>query len=131
MLNDENPKARADRPISHSDSGGLSTVMKLPGAGELSESETISLLRNRQSAALFTWRPFMHSPKLRSRLHRIDVPSLVLWGESDRIVTPDYGRAFAASIPGARFESIPAAGHYPYLERPADFATAVRSFLQG
>ena len=34
MLNAEKPKARADRPISHSDSGGLSTVMKLPGSIE-------------------------------------------------------------------------------------------------
>ena len=33
-LNDEKPKTRADRPISHSDSGGLSTVMKLPGSSE-------------------------------------------------------------------------------------------------
>ena len=31
-LNDEKPSTRADRPISHSDSGGLSTVMKLPGS---------------------------------------------------------------------------------------------------
>src|SRR3954469_2339374 len=34
MENDEKPNARADRPMSHSDSGGLSTVMKLPGSSE-------------------------------------------------------------------------------------------------
>ena len=31
-LSEEKPKTRAERPISHSDSGGLSTVMKLPGS---------------------------------------------------------------------------------------------------
>lgn len=103
--------------------------MKIPGLGSYSEDELLTLLRNRQSAALFGWKPFMHNPKLRLRLHRIDIPTLVLWGEADRVVTPDYGRAFAERIPDARFEVIPQAGHYPYLERPGDFAKAVMSFL--
>ena len=105
-------------------------VMTFPGRGSLPEEELIALLRNRQSAALFTWKPFMHNPKLRARLHRIDVPTLVLWGESDRIVTPEYGQAYAAAIPGARFQLIPAAGHYPYLEQPEGFVDAVDGFLQ-
>ena len=89
----------------------------------------MTILRNRQSAALFAWKPFMHNPKLRTWLRRIDVPTLVLWGESDRIVTPAYGRAYADSIPGARFQTIPAAGHYPYLEQPEAFTAALTAFL--
>ena len=104
--------------------------MRLPGLGSLPEAELVSLLRNRQSAALFTWKPFMHNPKLRRRLARIDRPTLVLWGESDRIVRPEYGRAYARLIPGARFQTIPAAGHYPYLERPEAFVSAVTVFFQ-
>jgi len=72
----------------------------------------------------------MHNPKLR-RLARIDRPTLVLWGESDRIVRPEYGRVYAQLIPGARFQTIPAAGHYPYLERPEAFVSAVAAFLVG
>jgi pimeloyl-ACP methyl ester carboxylesterase len=98
-------------------------------AASLTESELVALLRNRQSAALFTWKPFMHNPKLRARLRRVDVPSLVLWGESDRIVSPEYGRAYAQAIPGARFQTLPAAGHYPYLEQPDAFVEAVETFL--
>src|SRR5207248_2001635 len=83
-----------------------------PGLGSFSEDELVTLLRNRQSAALFGWKPFMHNPKLKGRLARINRPTLVLWGKSDRIVGPEYGRAYAEHIPGARFQLIPAAGHY-------------------
>jgi pimeloyl-ACP methyl ester carboxylesterase len=103
-------------------------VMKLPGP-ELPEEDIVTLLRNRQSTALFTWKPFMHNPKLRQRLGRIDVPTLVVWGDSDKIVSLDYGRAFAAGIPGAKFATIANAGHYPYLEQPEAFAQAVLPFL--
>ena len=105
-------------------------VMKLAGLSELTDDEALTVMRNRESAALYGWNPFMHNPKLAGRLGRIRLPSLVLWGESDRIVTPEYGRAFAKRIPGAAFETIAEAGHYPYLEQPEAFAGAVTAFLQ-
>jgi pimeloyl-ACP methyl ester carboxylesterase len=105
-----------------------SRVMKLPSP-DMPEQDIVTLMRNRQTTALLTWKPFMHHPKLRQRLRRIDVPTLVLWGDSDKLVTPDYGRAYAAAIPNARFTTIPNAGHYPYLEQPDAFAQAVLPFL--
>jgi len=42
----------------------------------------------------------------------------VIWGEADRIVTPGYGKEYAAAIPGAVFRFVPAAGHLPQLENP-------------
>ena len=71
----------------------------------------------------------MHNPKLPRRLHRIDVPALVLWGESDGLVTPDYGRAYAGMIPNAAFAVIPAAGHAPQVEQPEVFVQHVLSFV--
>jgi pimeloyl-ACP methyl ester carboxylesterase len=53
----------------------------------------------------------------------------VLWGDADGIVSPDYGRAYAALIPGARFECISEAGHHPELEQPRPFAARVLDFL--
>jgi pimeloyl-ACP methyl ester carboxylesterase len=56
----------------------------------------------------------MHDPKLRRRLGRVRIPALVVWGESDGVVDPDYGRAHAQSLPNARFKLIPEAGHVPH-----------------
>jgi pimeloyl-ACP methyl ester carboxylesterase len=73
----------------------------------------------------------MEDPTLRGRLAGIDVPALVVWGAADGIADPDYGRAFAEAIPGARFVELPGAGHLPQIEAPdrllklvTEFATA-------
>jgi pimeloyl-ACP methyl ester carboxylesterase len=87
------------------------------------------IARNRESLALFGWQPYMHNPKLKSRLHRINVPTLVVWGVDDGIVTTDYGKAYTAEIPGAKFEAIKQAGHYPQIEQPAAFVKLVSSFI--
>lgn len=104
-------------------------AMLMPGVGQPSLDELTVLLRNRQTAALLGWKPYMHNPKLRRRLARISVPTLVVWGESDRVVLPSYGRAYAESIPGARFEVVQAAGHFPYLEQPDELLRLVTPFL--
>jgi pimeloyl-ACP methyl ester carboxylesterase len=96
----------------------------------MTDQEMITLARNWDSLCLFAWRPHMYNPRLKDWLHRIDVPTQVIWGEADRIVTPDYGRAFAALIPDARFIPIKDAGHHPELERPDAFVDAVVAFQQ-
>ena len=96
---------------------------------EMTDAELVTLARNWDSLCLFAWRPHMFNPQLKHWLHRIRVPTLVLWGESDRIVTPDYGRHYAGLIPGSVFETIPRAGHHPELERPSDFVAAMERFL--
>ena len=57
------------------------------------------------------------------------MPTLVLWGASDRVVTPEYGRAYYNLISGAEFELIEQAGHHPELEQPAAFIQRVENFL--
>jgi pimeloyl-ACP methyl ester carboxylesterase len=103
--------------------------MKAPGAPDLSHEELLEVLRDRQTVLMLGWRPFMHNPKLRRRLARIKVPTLVVWGESDRVVTPEYGRAYHEAISGSRFSLIPRAGHYPHIEQPGEFVRAVTEFL--
>jgi pimeloyl-ACP methyl ester carboxylesterase len=87
--------------------------------------------RNRESLARFAWTPYMHNPMLIYRLHRIAVPTLVVWGTDDGIVTPAYGKAFAKHIPKATFKTVAKAGHLPHLEQPAAFLKAVGPFLTG
>jgi pimeloyl-ACP methyl ester carboxylesterase len=96
---------------------------------EAPDADLVKLARDWDSLCLYAWKPHMFNPHLRHWLHRIKAPTLVLWGESDGIVTPDYGRRYAALIPGAAFAMIPRAGHYPELEQPDRFVSSVERFL--
>jgi pimeloyl-ACP methyl ester carboxylesterase len=82
---------------------------------------------NRQAIAVYAGRT-MTDPTLAARLAGVTVPTLVLWGQSDRVVDPDYGRAYAAAIPGARYQPIQQAGHLPQLETPALALAAIWDF---
>ena len=101
-----------------------------PDFDAMSDDELIAHHRNRESLCLYAWHPYMYDPKLRRWLRRIAVPTLVLWGASDRIVTPEYGRAYAEAIPGSRFELIERAGHRPEIERPEAFVEQIVAFLK-
>ena len=78
--------------------------------------------RKEEAITLFAWAPYMHNPKLRGRLHRIKLPTLVLGGGRDRFTQPAYHDAFAEAIPGARRAIIAGAGHFPHIETPTEFA---------
>jgi pimeloyl-ACP methyl ester carboxylesterase len=94
----------------------------------MAEEDLVAIARSREAFAYFGWKPYLHNPSLRRWLRRIDIPTLVMWGESDGIVTPDYGRAYAAEIPGARFTLVKEAGHYPHIEQPETFARNIVEF---
>jgi pimeloyl-ACP methyl ester carboxylesterase len=94
----------------------------------LSDDELAVMARNRESTAHFAWNPYMYNPRLRHRLHRIRIPTLVLWGASDRFAPPDYGRRYCEAIPGAKFEEIAEAGHFPHIERPEAVARRTLEF---
>ena len=100
-----------------------------PNPKMLPESDLVAMARSRESTGRYAWSPYMHDPKLMGRLHRINIPTLVLWGAADRVTKLDYGRAYAAAIPGAQFETIDGAGHFSHLEQPEAFARAVADFL--
>jgi pimeloyl-ACP methyl ester carboxylesterase len=84
----------------------------------LPDDELAVIARNWESTAGFCWLPYMTDPKLRGRLHRIKAPTLVLQGANDRLAPLDYGRKYAAQIPGARYETIADSGHFPHIEQP-------------
>ena len=100
-----------------------------PDFDAMSDEALVAHARNRDALCLYAWDPYMYNPQLARWLGRIAVPTLVLWGASDRMVTPAYGRAYSALIPGARFELIDAAGHHPHIEQPEAFVERVMSFL--
>ncbi len=96
---------------------------------DMSDAEMVVLARNWDALCLFAWRPHMFNPQLKNWLYRISAPTLLLWGDNDRIVSPDYGRHYARLIPGALFETIADAAHHPELEQPAAFVARVEAFL--
>jgi len=67
----------------------------------------------------------MSDPTLTGRLAHLELPTLVLWGDSDQIVDPGYGRAYAAAIPMARFQLLKDTGHLPSLETPDQLMHAI------
>jgi pimeloyl-ACP methyl ester carboxylesterase len=95
------------------------------------EAEVLAAARAREATARFAWSPYFHNPRLKSRLHRIRIPTLFLWGSHDRMLSEAYGRAYCAAIPGARFELIERAGHFPDHEQPKLFAERVLAFAGG
>ena len=94
----------------------------------LPEEELTAMARNREATALFAWNPYMYNPKLKARLHRIRIPTLFLWGAHDGFAPPAYGRSFCAAVPGAKFEEIAEAGHFPHMEQPEAVARRVIEF---
>jgi pimeloyl-ACP methyl ester carboxylesterase len=101
-----------------------------PDFNEMSDEALVIYARNREALCLYAWHPYMYNPQLPRWLRRINVPTLLLWGMSDRVVTPGYGRAYSRLIPGSRLELIEAAGHHPEIEQPEAFAERVSRFLE-
>jgi pimeloyl-ACP methyl ester carboxylesterase len=101
-----------------------------PDFEAMEDEALVAHARNRDALCLYAWQPYLYNSQLPRWLGRIAVPTLVVWGASDGIVTPAYGRAYASMIPGARFELIEAAGHRPEIEQAAAFVDRVAAFLE-
>ena len=85
---------------------------------------------NRIASARFGWQPRFFNPRLERWLHRVNVPTHVIWGEADRIIPSAYGEAFHRLIPGSTLTMIPNAGHLPHVERAGAVAQAMQTFLR-
>jgi pimeloyl-ACP methyl ester carboxylesterase len=77
-------------------------------------------LTNRYAAAKFGWEPRWHNPSLERWLHRITVPTLVLWGKEDKLFPAEYAKRWGERIAGSRVAIIPDCGHVPMAEKPTE-----------
>ena len=92
-----------------------------------SEETMLTAYQSLTVLARLAWeRPY--DPKLAGRLHRIQCPTLLVWGASDRLVPPAYGEAYRRHIPGAELKLIPECGHLPMFERESEFVNLVKDF---
>jgi pimeloyl-ACP methyl ester carboxylesterase len=93
----------------------------------LSDERKAAQAANRAALAVYAG-PTMADPTLAGRLPAISIPTLVVWGEADRMIPSAHGDAYANAIPGAQFKLIAQAGHLPQLEAPADLLATVWPF---
>lgn len=115
------PAQIAERSYADPSTAVIPDVAALPPAAQQ------IALGNRESLKVYGGG--MTDPGLRARLGAIDVPTLVLWGEADRIADVDYGRAYAAAIPGARFVLLARTGHVPQVETPGALLDALHRLV--
>lgn len=65
-----------------------------------------------------------------NRLHlRADAPTLVIWGDRDRIIPTVHAYEAHAARPGSQLEILPGIGHFPQIEAPSQVADAIERFL--
>jgi pimeloyl-ACP methyl ester carboxylesterase len=87
-------------------------------------------LKNRLVTAKLVWQPRGYDPHLSKWLHRIDVPTLLLWGDTDRLYPAPYAEAFRRLIPGSRAVVFPECGHMPNVEKPDEFVAEIVRFAK-
>ena len=72
----------------------------------------------------------LFNPDLRKWLHRIKVPTHVIWGDADKIIDPAYAEEFRRIISGAQVTMLKQTGHLPHIEDPQSFVEAVSEFIE-
>jgi pimeloyl-ACP methyl ester carboxylesterase len=107
----------------------LAQMMIMPPE-QMPESLLLLQFKAAEASARVAWKPYLHNPKLRGRLGRIKVPTLVVWGEQDRLIPIAHARAWAAGIAGARLVTLPNCGHLPIFEATADLVSHAVEFLK-
>jgi pimeloyl-ACP methyl ester carboxylesterase len=136
---------RDDAPVTNWMLGALSELAKSvfvdPGASVAQalftipdDPEEAALARTRLMWAMgatgkFIWP--IPDKGLRKRIHRIQAPTLLVWGREDRLVPLVYADEFSRRLPGARIEVVEKAGHAPQLEQPEATARLVEAFFKG
>jgi pimeloyl-ACP methyl ester carboxylesterase len=105
-----------------------------PDLTDRDPADYVYLAQAQEATARYGWAPYMHNPKLRHWLRRIDAPALVVGGSADRFVlTPDYVDGYASLIgaDGAATAHLEGAGHRVEEEEPAELARLIRDFADG
>jgi pimeloyl-ACP methyl ester carboxylesterase len=96
----------------------------------LSEEQRAIGAANQAALRVYAGPHLMADPTLPERLAAIDRPVLVAWGESDKVVDADYGRAYAEAVPGAEFRLLEGTGHMPQTETPEQLLPVVTEFAE-
>jgi pimeloyl-ACP methyl ester carboxylesterase len=95
------------------------------------EEQLDILLKNRFTATKFGWQPRWYNPDLEKWLHRLKLPSLVVWGREDKIFPHQYADLWMERMPDARrLVMVEKCGHAPHVEKADEVIPSVRAFLR-
>jgi pimeloyl-ACP methyl ester carboxylesterase len=95
----------------------------------LSDEDLTIIARGREAEVHYGWKPFMHNPQLRHWLHRVTVPTLIVRGAKDRIVSQENNAAYLDLLPDSKLVTIDNAGHHPHIEQPQAFMRNLEAFV--
>jgi pimeloyl-ACP methyl ester carboxylesterase len=97
--------------------------------GDMAKLDPGPLVKNRTTVTRLACRPRFYNPGLAKWLHRITVPTLLIWGDKDGLVPPQFGAAYHTAIRHSRLEVLENAGHAPFDEQKDAFIATFRDFL--
>jgi pimeloyl-ACP methyl ester carboxylesterase len=86
---------------------------------------------SRIMTARVSWKPYMHSQRLPHLLCEITTPTIVVWGDDDRVIPRSAGELYAERIPSARLEIVANAGHHVDVEQPAALVDLIAGLADG
>jgi pimeloyl-ACP methyl ester carboxylesterase len=96
---------------------------------EMNVDYLINQYRQLTTLASLAWNP-SYDPKLERRLERITCPTLIVWGENDRLIPPVYAGAFQRAIHGSQVAMLSGTGHMPMFEKPREWSKVITDFLR-
>ena len=99
-------------------------------APELTEDQQMTLAKNKLTTARLGWQPRLYNPHLYKWLHRVSAPTLLLWGDDDKVIPPAYGPAFRDLIPGSKLVVFKGCGHVPHVEKMEDWTGEILAFAK-
>jgi pimeloyl-ACP methyl ester carboxylesterase len=117
------------RKVLFHDPTSYQAEMILKDRSTLSDETLIAIYQNSTVLGRLVWeRPY--DPKLAERLHRIKCPTLVLHGESDKLIPPAHGELYHRLIPGSKLHLFKECGHLPMFEKEAEFVDVIGRFCK-
>lgn len=98
----------------------------------LSDEEQDIALKNTFTASKLCWSPRFHNPDLEKWMHRVRIPTMIMWGEHDPVFpAPAYPQAWKDAIPHAELRVFPECAHSPQTERLDDFMAGMGAITKG
>ena len=96
---------------------------------EFNTAYLLSQYRQLTTLATLAWNPSF-DPTLERRLERINGPTLIVWGQTDRLIPQVYGDTWHRLIVQSELMMLEGTGHMPMFEKPGEWCSVIREFLQ-